>query len=141
VSAILKLWPDLEQVQAALQEENSRSIRSEPAQGRMAIDWKKFIDLKDGVGAARFDFQVISANVGPNESYVLAWPGTLKYRARPDESGYQQLFLAGDWTRNGIEAGTVEGAVISGLKAANAITGKAQPIVGADDFDHGSVLL
>lgn len=123
--AILKLWPDLSQ---------------DPSKGSAALDWKKFVDLDGHVGAERFKFQVISANVGPNESYVLAWPGTLAYRARPDESGYQHLFLAGDWTRNGVEAGTVEGAVISGLKAAYAITGRPEPIVGGDDFDRGTIL-
>ncbi len=103
------------------------------------IAWSKFIDLDGRFGEQRFDFQVVAANVGPNESYVVAWPGTLRYRARPDESGYQHLYLAGDWTRNGIEAGTVEGAVMSGLKAAHAITGKGEPIVGGNDFDAGTV--
>jgi uncharacterized protein with NAD-binding domain and iron-sulfur cluster len=140
VSAILDLWPDLRQAEAAGPAEEASALRAEPTKQGAAIDWAKFIDLDNGVGPARFGFQVVSANVGPNESYVLAWPETLKYRARPDESGYQHLYLAGDWTRNGIEAGTVEGAVISGLKAANAITGKARPIVGADDFDRGTVL-
>lgn len=141
VSAILELWPDLKEKQKARDAEEATALAAAPAKQAMPIDWMKFIDLDDGVGEKRFGFQVISANVGPNESYVLAWPETLKYRARADESGYQHLFLAGDWTRNGIEAGTVEGAVISGLKAANAITGKARPIVGADDFDYGTVLL
>jgi uncharacterized protein with NAD-binding domain and iron-sulfur cluster len=104
-----------------------------------AIAWSKFIDLEGRSGEQRFGFQVVAANVGPNESYVVAWPGSLKYRARPDESGYQHLYLAGDWTRNGIEAGTVEGAVISGLKAAHAITGKGETIVGGNDFDFGTV--
>jgi hypothetical protein len=107
--------------------------------GQSQIDWSKFVDLERRRGEQRFGFQLVSANVGPNESYVLAWPGTLKYRARPDESGYQHLYLAGDWTRNGVEAGTVEGAVISGLKAAHAITGKGREIVGGNDFDYGTV--
>lgn len=105
------------------------------------VDWSKFIDLAGRQGKPRFHWQLVSANVGPNESYMVAWPGTLKFRPRPDESGYQHLFLAADWTRNGIEAGTVEAAVVSGLKAARAITGKsARAIVGADDFDYGTVL-
>lgn len=131
-AAMPELWPEM------------RCTDHSPAQvkldWRKGVDWTKFIDLDDGEGEARFDFQLVSANVGPNESYVLAWPGTLRYRMRPDESGYRNLFLAGDWTRNGIEAGTVEGAVMSGIKAARAITGQDIPLVGADDFDRGSVL-
>ena len=38
-----------------------------------------------------------------------------------DESGYDNLFLAGDWTDSGINAGCIEAAVLSGLQAANAV--------------------
>lgn len=131
-NAMCKLWPSLHLT--------ADDVAASDADWTTRIDWNKFVDLEHGVGLSRFDFQVVSANVGPNESYVLAWPGTLRYRMRPDESGYRNLFLAGDWTRNGIEAGTVEGAVMSGIKAARAISGKPLPLVGSDDFDRGSVL-
>lgn len=131
-NAMCRLWPTLQ-----LPDVDPKLVELDWTQ---KIDWSKFIDLDDGVGLTRFDFQVVSANVGPNESYVLAWPGTLRYRMRPDESGYLNLFLAGDWTRNGIEAGTVEGAVMSGIKAARAITGHDIELIGGDDFDRGSVL-
>jgi uncharacterized protein with NAD-binding domain and iron-sulfur cluster len=37
---------------------------------------------------------------------------------RADESGYKNLFLCGDWTNFGLNIGHVEGAVTSGLIAA-----------------------
>ena len=57
------------------------------------------------------------ANVDPSDRYVQSLPGTDQYRLRPDESGYDNLFLAGDWTDNGLNAGCIEAAVLSGLQA------------------------
>ncbi len=134
---LLRLWPGLLS-QGAPPRPDLRSP-SDKIDDTPRIDWTKFIDLEQRAGQARFGWQVVCANVGPNESYIVTTPGSLKYRPRPDESGYRNLYLAGDWTRNGVQAGTVEGAVMSGLKAAYAITGKGGPIVGGDDFDNGTV--
>ncbi len=70
------------------------------------------------------DTQYISVNIDPSDRYVQAVPGSDKYRLRPDESGYENLVLAGDWTNNGINSGCIESAVMSGLEAANAILGR-----------------
>jgi uncharacterized protein with NAD-binding domain and iron-sulfur cluster len=134
---LLRLWPGLCHSQPLPALPALPASRSSAAAS--PIDWSKFIDLDQRSGEDRFGWQLICANVGPNESYIVTTPGSLKYRPRPDESGYQHLYLAGDWTRNGVQAGTVEGAVMSGLKAAFAITGKGEAIVGGDDFDNGSV--
>jgi uncharacterized protein with NAD-binding domain and iron-sulfur cluster len=48
---------------------------------------------------------------------------------QPGASGYTNLFLAGDWTDYGLNLGCFEGAVMSGLMAANAITGDPRPIL------------
>lgn len=69
------------------------------------------------------DTQFWTANVDPSELYVQSLPGTDRYRMRSDESGFENLYLAGDWTRNGIDAGCIEAAVLSGLKAGNALRG------------------
>ncbi len=55
------------------------------------------------------------------ERYILSRPGTTRYRLDPAGSGFDNLFLAGDWTRNCINGGSVEGAVDSGLRAAAGI--------------------
>jgi uncharacterized protein with NAD-binding domain and iron-sulfur cluster len=88
-------------------------------------------------GEARFEWQYQRANVGPIESYILALPGTLVHRLRPDESGFSNMYLAGEWTRNGFEVGCVEGAVLSGLLAARTLSGGKERIVGEDDFGFG----
>ena len=96
-----------------------------------AVDDKGFRwDLlcgRDGrSGAAAFDSQYWTANVDPSDRYVQALPGTNRYRLRSDESGYDNLFLAGDWTDSGLNAGCIEAAVLSGLQAANAVLGRAR---------------
>ena len=45
-------------------------------------------------------------------------------------SGFENLVLAGDWTKNGIDGGCVEAAVISGMQAARALTGERRPATG-----------
>lgn len=67
--------------------------------------------------------QHFSVNIDPSDRYVLSIPGTDEYRLRPDESGYDNLVLAGDWTDSGLNSGCIESAVLSGLQAANVIIG------------------
>ena len=74
-------------------------------------------------GAAALQTQHVSVNIDPSDRYVLSVPGSDKYRLRPDESGYDNLVLAGDGTDCGINAGCIEAAVMSGLQAANALLG------------------
>lgn len=91
----------------------------------------------DARGQDRFKAQYCRANVGPLEEYVLALPGTLQHRLRPDESGFRNMSVAGEWTRNGFEVGCVEGAIISGLAAAQALSRQRGNIMGKDDITFG----
>ena len=77
-------------------------------------------------GAAALATQHVSVNIDPSDRYVQSVPGSDKYRLRPDESGYDNLVLAGDWTDSGINAGCIEAAVMSGLQAANALLGRGR---------------
>jgi uncharacterized protein with NAD-binding domain and iron-sulfur cluster len=82
---------------------------------------------RDGrTGPAAFASQFWTANIDPSDRYVQALPGTNRHRLRSDESGYDNLFLAGDWTDSGLNAGCIEAAVLSGLQAANAVLGRAR---------------
>jgi uncharacterized protein with NAD-binding domain and iron-sulfur cluster len=73
-------------------------------------------------GSDRLLDQFFQANTDPSDLYVQSLPGTDRFRLRADESGYTNLFLAGDWTDSGLNAGCIESAVMSGLRAANAVT-------------------
>ena len=67
---------------------------------------------------------VTRSNDDPSDRYVQALPGSDRYRLRVDESGLDNLVLAGDWTNCGLNAGCIEAAVISGLEAAAGAEGR-----------------
>jgi uncharacterized protein with NAD-binding domain and iron-sulfur cluster len=98
------------------------------------LDWAALVDAAGGAGPARFDAQFWRANIDPSERYVLSVKGSTTYRLGAGESGFANLYLAGDWTRNGLNAGCVEAAVISGLQASRAICGHPKVIVGEKDM-------
>jgi uncharacterized protein with NAD-binding domain and iron-sulfur cluster len=81
----------------------------------------------------RFTNQYFRQNFYGSERYVLSVPNSVQYRLPPDDSGFENLFLAGDWTRCGINAGCVEAATISGLVAARGLTGHPFEVVGESD--------
>jgi uncharacterized protein with NAD-binding domain and iron-sulfur cluster len=68
--------------------------------------------------------QYTRANVDPSDRYVQALPGSDGHRLRADTSGFANLFLAGDWIDSGLNVGTIEAAVLSGLQAGNAVLGR-----------------
>lgn len=83
----------------------------------------------------RLDWQFFRVNVDPpSELYVQSLPGSTRYRLTADGSGVDNLFLAGDWVRTGINAGCVEAAAMAGLQAVRAISGRDIPIVGESDL-------
>lgn len=78
--------------------------------------------------------QVVStysrANVHPSDRYVLSVPGSAAHRLRADDSGFPNLYLAGDWVRTGLNVGSVEAATMAGRRAARSILGLHFPIAG-----------
>jgi uncharacterized protein with NAD-binding domain and iron-sulfur cluster len=96
------------------------------------LRWSVLSDLWDRDAEGRFQWQYWRANVALWERYVITPAGSVPYRLGADESGFANLVLAGDWTKNGINGGCVEAAVTSGMQAARAITGDDVQIVGED---------
>jgi uncharacterized protein with NAD-binding domain and iron-sulfur cluster len=78
----------------------------------------------------------LSANHDPSERYVQAPPGGTRHRLASDARVYDNLYLAGDWTRTRFCGGCVENAVQSGLAAARAICGRPD-LGGADAGSKG----
>jgi uncharacterized protein with NAD-binding domain and iron-sulfur cluster len=101
------------------------------------LRWDWLVDPAGRVGPARLDAQFWRANVEPSERYVLSVPGSSRYRIAPDDTGFRNLYAVGDWTACKLNAGCVEAAVISGIRAANAINqahkGPVVDIVGWDE--------
>jgi uncharacterized protein with NAD-binding domain and iron-sulfur cluster len=91
-----------------------------------SFDWRLLAGPGDDrTGPARFASQYWRANVTPSERYVRTPPKSVEKRLWPGASGFANLALAGDWTRNFIDGGCVEAAVISGLLAARFVLGEA----------------
>ena len=95
--------------------------------------WELLADPAGGQGEARLDGSYFRANIDPSELYILSVRGSLKHRLRADESGVDNLFIAGDWTRNGLNIGCIESAVLSGLQAARALGAPARELPGEKD--------
>lgn len=89
---------------------------------------------KDQSPEDRFANQYFRQNFYGSERYVLSVPGSVQYRLPPDDSGFENLFLAGDWTRCGINAGCVEAATISGLVCARGLSGHPIEVIGESDL-------
>ena len=85
------------------------------------FDWDVLFDPHGRTGRGRLGAQYLRANVAATDRYVTTPAGTVDARLDPDQSGFENLTLAGDWTHNGIDGGCVEAAVISGEWAAAAI--------------------
>ena len=86
-------------------------------------------------GRARFGTQYWRANVNPTDRYVIHTPGSWRHRISPLDRTYDNLTIAGDWTDSGFHSGCVEGAIMSGLLAAHAISGtpRLEDIIA---YDH-----
>lgn len=108
------------------------------AQGEEGFDWD-LLNTEGSAGTAkgeaRFDTQFWTANVNPSDRYILSLPGTLQHRVSPLDRHFENLTVAGDWTRCGHQAGCVEAAVMSGRLAAHALSlyPPLEEIVG---YDH-----
>jgi uncharacterized protein with NAD-binding domain and iron-sulfur cluster len=96
------------------------------AMGDNGFAWQLLSGVNGHRGADALATQHISVNIDPSDRYVQSLPGTDRYRLRPDESGFDNLVLAGDWTDCGMNAGCIEAAVMSGLEAANSLLGRGR---------------
>jgi uncharacterized protein with NAD-binding domain and iron-sulfur cluster len=100
-----------------------------------AFPWDILVDSRGRRGCGRLRAQVVRANVRSWERYVLSVPGTSGIRLRAEESGFENLVLAGDWTRTGLDFGCMEAAVMSGRQASRALCGVPRHVVGEHDVD------
>lgn len=97
-----------------------------------AFDWNTLHATSTTTGDDRLRAQYLRANIDDNELYVLSTPGGIDHRPKTKSAGLDNLYFAGDWTNNGFNISSVEGAVMSGLQASRAISGYPQAIVGED---------
>jgi uncharacterized protein with NAD-binding domain and iron-sulfur cluster len=104
------------------------------AAGQDGFPWRSLVAPADADGPARLASQYWRINVDPSARYVLSVAGSTRYRLAAGESGFANLFLAGDWLKTGVDAGCIEAAVMGGMQACRAMTGYPEMIEGEDDF-------
>lgn len=99
------------------------------------LNWELLVDPKGnpGDGIKHLQSQYWRANIDPSERYVLSLAGSTKYRLKADESGFDNLYLAGDWVLTGLNAGCIEAATMAGMQASRAISGYPTQICGESD--------
>ncbi len=96
--------------------------------------WDWLTDTNSTTGKTRFDSQYWRANIDPSEQYVMSVVGSTALRLETDGSGFNNLFLTGDWIKTNINAGCVEAAVMAGMQTSRAISGFPKVIRGEKDF-------
>ena len=92
--------------------------------------WEMLAAPSSLTGAARLDAQYMRANIHPGECCVGSPAGTTEFRLGPTDHGFDNLFLAGEAARSGCNTSSVEGAVMTGMAAALAISKEKLDIVG-----------
>jgi uncharacterized protein with NAD-binding domain and iron-sulfur cluster len=110
--------------EAATYVDRNLAIFFPKAFGESGFDWQLLCGVHGERGTAALTTQYLTVNIDPSDRYVQSVPGSDKFRLRPDEGGYDNLVLAGDWTDCGMNAGCIEAAVMSGLEAANVLMGR-----------------
>lgn len=57
-----------------------------------------------------------------------------RFRLHADASGFDNLLIAGDWLKTGLDSGCVEAAVMGGMQASRALCGAPRMIVAEDGW-------
>lgn len=100
------------------------------ARAGTGFGWGMLTDPAGGAGPARLAAQYVRVNINPTECCTGSPAGTTQFRPGPTDHGFANLFLAGEGGRSGCNTSSVEGAVMTGMAAARAISGDPLGIVG-----------
>lgn len=90
---------------------------------RRALSALRLLATDDGRSGGTLDHQHRQASFRGSDRYTLAVPGSLQYRISPLKRLVMNMTIAGDWTECGFNEGCIEAAVMSGMLAANALSG------------------
>jgi uncharacterized protein with NAD-binding domain and iron-sulfur cluster len=93
-----------------------------------ALDPKLIFDPEPGAPGDVLTRQYIRANCNPSDLYVQSPKNSVYTRMDANQSGFDNLFLTGDWTLNGLNSGCAEAAARSGARCAQAIAGALPPL-------------
>jgi uncharacterized protein with NAD-binding domain and iron-sulfur cluster len=102
--------------------------------GAQGFNWDVLSSVEDPSlrGRERFHAQYWRVNIDPSERYVLSVAGSTAFRLRAGGSGFDNLYLAGDWLKTGLDSGCMEATFMSGMQAARAISSFPAKVPGED---------
>lgn len=103
--------------------------RATSAASPYGLDPLLIYDPEPGAPGDVLTRQYIRANCNPSDLYVQSPKNSVYTRMDANQSGLDNLFLAGDWTLNGLNSGCAESAARSGARCAQAIAGVLPPYV------------
>jgi len=100
------------------------------------FDWSclQSVQAPGARGEERLDAQFWRLNIDPSERYVLSVAKSWRYRLAAGQSGFTNLYLAGDWIKIGFDCGCMEATVMSGMQASRAISGHPRHIPGESSW-------
>jgi uncharacterized protein with NAD-binding domain and iron-sulfur cluster len=106
-----------------------------PAAGAVgAFDWNVLWAPAGAVGEDRLRAQYWRVNSDPTEQYVIASAGTSAVRLRADQTGFDNLLIAGEWVDTAVNISAIESTAMAGMRASRAICGVPQTIIGETDL-------
>ena len=92
------------------------------------FNWTVLTDPVNRTGVERFDSQYVRLNVNPSDLFTQTLSNTSQYRITTDGAGFDNIYFTGDWIQNGINYGSIEGAITSGLLTSKAISGYPETV-------------
>ena len=96
------------------------------------FDWSVLTDPENRTGEERFDAQYWRSSVAPSERYTPTYTNTSQYKIPTNGTRFQNIYFTGDWIKNFLNFGCIEGATQSGLLSSRAISGYPETILGED---------
>ncbi len=94
------------------------------------FDWMVLSDDLRRTGPMRLNAQFVRANIDPTECCVGSTAGSVNAKLRTDDTGFDNLYLAGCSVRTGLNTTCIEAAVMSGMQASRAICGEPKHVMG-----------
>jgi uncharacterized protein with NAD-binding domain and iron-sulfur cluster len=106
-----------------------------PAAGRLgAFDWNTLWAPVGAVGEDRLRAQYWRINSDPTEQYVISAADTAAVRLLADQTGFDNLVIAGEWADTAINISAIESTAIAGMRASRAVCGAPRTIIGETDL-------
>lgn len=108
--------------------------RFEEWKGNFGLDvWPEAGGADGEIDPKKIVHEVVKANINPTDCCPSSAAGATKHRLPASGTTFENLYLAGCWTRIGFNTTCVESAVMSGMQAARALSGEPRDVF-AENF-------